>query len=91
MSASESEHGKLDEDRFEISEERVRTDGPVSLRQLKQELKNEKRYDDFTDPEDVFLDDFSDLEDAFYELREGTGTMNLMERSQRVLTQANLT
>jgi hypothetical protein len=66
MSASQNEqlfYGILEEDDFEVDyhcfvEERVGDDGPVSLRQLKQELENEKRYDNSTEPEDVSIKDF---------------------------------
>lgn len=75
MSISESNHATLDEDNFDESyesfvERTVREDGPISFRQLKQELENEKRYDSFTDPEEVDLRDSEALREAFHGLRE---------------------
>lgn len=51
-------------------EERVRTDGPVSFSQLKEELENERRYDSFTDPADVRLEDGKELMESFHSLRQ---------------------
>lgn len=76
MSASELEHRKLEEDRFDISyeelvERRVRYDGPISAEQIVQELKNEVRYDNFTPPdEDIAVVDSDSIEEIFDELRE---------------------
>lgn len=76
MSASESEHRRLDEDRFEISyeelvERRIENDGPVSPEQIKRELKNEIRYDAFTSPDDaVRLTDSESIDEIFEDLRQ---------------------
>ncbi|MFT4892935.1 MAG: hypothetical protein ACI8Z7_000726 [Candidatus Nanohaloarchaea archaeon] len=73
MSVSQ-EYGLLHEENFEFEyEDFVRDraeDGPVSLRQLRQELENEIRYDGFTDPEEAQLEDSIELVEAFENVRD---------------------
>lgn len=74
MSASELEHRRLYEDRFnldyeEIVSQRVKQTGPVSAEQIRLELMNEVRYDTISDPGEVTLKDSRSVKEIFADLR----------------------
>lgn len=75
MSVSESAYWVLEESDFDMSyeelvERRVRENGPISAEELKSEMRNELRYDSFTDPDQVRLEDPRDIDEIFDDLRE---------------------
>jgi hypothetical protein len=83
MSVSQEKYGLLHEENFEFDYEdfvRARAeDGPISFRQLRQELENEIRYDGFTDPEEAKLEDGIELVEAFEAVREQNSNGELEE------------